>query len=204
MARRSRCRFALISASVLALGTALTAHASDVGAQRQAALQEILTTVSEQAVASGRQTCMFGQESDVVTEGRRNGKAFLPDASDICVALLVRTAHDGHLSDLYRTILINLGGDPALAPKLPFILGASVISGNGKMQIGKSKESYVPSSLAFDAGFTVAYTKGETHMPNMNADRLKALSELCLGVYLEAGMCFSAGYAEGELAYAAR
>jgi hypothetical protein len=149
---------------------------------------------------------MFGEEPKRVTEGRRAGKDFLPEASDTCVAVLIRTAHDGRLAGLYRTLLVNLGGDVGLADRLPFAIAniAMTGDGSGKVSIGNGKSATVAQPLAFDAGFTAAYLKGDRRATNVDVSRLRSMAELCLSVLMDPGTCFSAGYAEGGLALSAR
>jgi hypothetical protein len=158
---------------------------------------------SADAVAAQRLTCMFGEEPDRVAKARRAGQASLPDAADTCVAALVRSAHDGRLPDLYRTLLTQLGGDIGLAGKLPLAIGESALNGDGNMTIGNGKNTIIPPPLAFDAGFTVAYLKGDTRPEELEAAKLKAVAEACLAVDKDAGTCFSAGYYYGAQAFRA-
>jgi hypothetical protein len=146
---------------------------------------------------------MFGEEPDRVAKARRAGQASLPDAADTCIAALVRTAHDGHLPDLYRTLLTQLGGDVGLAGKLPLAIGESALNGDGNITIGNRKNTLIPPPLAFDAGFTVAYLKGDTRPEDLETAKLKAVAEACLAVDKDAGTCFSAGYYYGAYAFRA-
>ena len=155
------------------------------------------------AVAAQRLTCMFGEEPDRVAKARRAGQASFPDAADTCIAALVRTAHDGQLTDLYRTLLTQLGGDIGLAGKLPLAIGESALNGNGNITIGNRKNTIIPPPLAFDAGFTVAYLKGDTRPEELETTKLKAVAEACLAVDKDAGTCFSAGYYYGAYAFRA-
>jgi hypothetical protein len=61
----------------------------------------------------------------------------------------------------------------------------------------------VPPPLAFDAGFTVAYLRGDTRAGNADPAQLKLVTEACLAVGKDAGTCFSAGYAQGGRAVGA-
>jgi hypothetical protein len=139
---------------------------------------------------------MMGEEPGRVIEGRRAGKDFIPDAADTCVAVLVRTAQDHGLPELYRTLLTQLGGNVALADKLPLAIGGAVLNGDGKVALGNGKTTDVPPSLAFDAGFSAAYLSGDAREANVDHDKLKAVTESCLAVQKDAGTCFSAGYAQ--------
>jgi hypothetical protein len=179
------------------------ASPAEIATQRQASLNGILTTFPDRAIVAQRLTCMLGEEPDKVTKGRQAGKTFLPDAADTCVAVLVRTAHDGHLPDLYRTLIAQLGGDIGLAGKLPLAIGESAVNGDGNITIGSWKHTVIPPPLAFDAGFTVAYLKGDTRPEELEAAKLKAVAEACLAVDKDAGTCFSAGYYYGAYAFRA-
>ena len=185
----------------------LAATADDVVAARQASVNRILTATPASAIAAQRLTCMLGEEPDRVTQARRAGQYFIPDAADMCVAALVRTAHDGHLSDLYRTLLTELGGNVELAEKLPLVIANAVLDGNGKVEIGNGKVmDVVPPPLAFDAGFTMAYLGGhEKYKPDVDDPaQLKLLTGGCLAVQKDAGPCFGAGFAQGAQAFRER
>lgn len=195
---------AILLAAGLSIAGAARAADDVVTAKRQGGLNAILHTISAEAVAAERMTCMFGEEPGKVAQGRSAGKDFLPDAADTCVAALTRTAREGHLPDLYRTLLSQLGGNSGDYAKLPDAIGNAVMNGNGKMPIGDPATD-VPPSLAFDAGFTVAYQQGSAaKAPAANAADLKPIAEACLAVKQEAGACFSAGYVYGAKAFAAR
>jgi hypothetical protein len=155
-------------------------------------------------MAAQRLTCMLGEQPDRVAKERRVGKNSIPDAADTCVAALVRAAHDGHLSDLYRTLLTQLGGNVELAEKLPLAIGNAVMDGNSRVTISNGKAIDVPPSLAFDAGFTVAYLKGDARADDVDPAKLKLLAESCLAVNKDAGTCFSAGYTYGQQAVRAQ
>jgi hypothetical protein len=193
----------VVAASLLASAPVCAAELTpaDIAAQRQASLNGILTTFPADAVAAQRVTCMMGEEPRCVIDGRQAGKAFMPDAVDTCVAVLVRTAHDGHLPDLYRTLLTELGGDAGAYESLPAAIGDAVMNGNGKVAIGNGKDTEVPPTLAFDAGFTLAYLRADTRAANLaSTDRLRQVAEACLAVREPAGTCFSYGYMQGGLA----
>jgi len=114
-----------------------------IAAQGQASLDGIAATLSAREVSAQRLTCMFGEEPDRVTERRRTGKNSIPDAADTCVAVLVRTARDGHLLDLYRTLLTKLGGNVDTYDKLPLAIGNAVMNGDGKVALGNGKNTIV-------------------------------------------------------------
>lgn len=199
---------ALVTLAVLSCADeGLAASTAEIAGQRQASLNGILTTFPDRAIAAQRLTCMLGEEPDKVAKGRQAGKNFLPDAADTCVAVLVRTAHDGHLPDLYRTLLTELGGDVEEYAKLPLAIKNAVLDGDGKVPIGNGKVmDIVPSSLAFDAGFTMAYLGGyEKFKPDVDDPaQMKLLTGGCLAVQKDAGPCFAAGFAYGAQAFRAR
>ncbi len=198
--RNSRIRCALLAAfASFIAGPSVSAAttAAEAAAHQQASLNGILTTYPARAITAQRMTCMLGEEPDRVTDGRRSGKDFMPDAADTCVAVLVRTAHDGHLPDLYRTLVAQLGGSTESSANLPLAIGKAALDGNGQVALGNGKVIDVPAPLAFDAGFTAAYMKGDTRAGNADPKSLKLLTEACLGVRKDAGTCFSAGYAQG-------
>jgi hypothetical protein len=182
----------------------LAATPDEISAARRASVKRILTATPASAIADQRLTCMLGEEPGSVTEARRAGQYFIPDAADLCVAVLVRTAHDGHLPDLYRKLLTELGGNVELAEKLPLAIGNALLDGDGKVDLGNGKNTIVPPPLAFDAGFTVAYLKGDDRVENMDAPKLKLVAESCLAVNKDSLTCFSAGYTYGQQAVRAR
>ena len=154
----------------------------------------ILATAPSGAVAAQRLACMFGEVPDRVIAARNAGKQ-AADAADICVAALARTARDGRLADLYRTVLTQLGGRADGYEKLPDKIGTAVMDGDGKVSFGNGKATDVPPPLAFDAGFTVAYQRGDRRAGETDPIQLKTLTEGCLAVKKDAAACFSAGYA---------
>jgi hypothetical protein len=202
--RKPAASIAALFALMLSTGADQGLAATPDETARQASVNGILTTYPTRAITAQRLTCMLGEEPDRVTQGRRAGKNFIPDAADTCVAVLVRTAHDGHLSDLYRTLLTQLGGSVELAEKLPLAIGNAVMDGDGKVALGNGKDTIVPPPLAFDAGFTVAYLKSDDRVDNLDAAKLKLVAESCLAVNKDAGTCFSAGYVYGQQAVRAR
>src|ERR1700722_19571855 len=149
MTRNSLCAV-LVAASLL---SARSVPAAAAGAA-EASLNSIMTTAPSTAVAEQRLACMFGEETDRVTAGRKAGQQ-VPDAADTCVAALARTARDGRLADLYRTVLTQLGGRADGYEKLPVAIATAVMDGDGKISLGNGKATDVPPPLAFDAGFTV-------------------------------------------------
>jgi hypothetical protein len=135
---------------------------------------------------------------------RGEGFDFTPDASDGCLAALQRMAKDGKLGDAYQKLLAQNGGNAELSPKLPRAIGASVLSGNGAVSIGNGKAISATSCIAFDAGFTVAYTEGAAKKQAASAQKLKVITEACLSNDKDAGTCFSVGWLYGSQAFNAR
>jgi hypothetical protein len=82
------------------LGAALCAlphlaAAEDVRAERQAMVSDILNVEADSNVARDRVACVTGEMAHSVPRSRSAGFNSLPDASDYCVAVLVRSARDG-------------------------------------------------------------------------------------------------------------
>jgi hypothetical protein len=190
------------AASMLALLTGMSVAVA-ASPEQQASLRSVLTSVTSEAVSAQRLTCFFGEEPERVAKARRAGQTFLPDAADICVAVLVRSARDGKLFDLYRTILREQGGDLALVEQMPMLTGTAALKDADKMTLGNGKAMDVPPTLAFDAGFTVAYLRRDGSKANADPVKLRAVIESCLTVKTDAGTCFAAGYAEGGKALTA-
>ena len=104
-------------------------------------------------------------------------------------------------------LLTELGGNVEEYEKLPSAIGNAVLDGNGKLEIGNGKVmDVVPPSLAFDAGFTVAYLGGhEKYRPDVDdPTQLKLLTGGCMAVQKDAGPCFGAGFAHGAQAFRER
>ena len=156
------------------------------------------STAAAEGAAAQRLTCMLGEEPDQIAKGRGAGQS--SDAAEACIAALVRTAQDGRLPDLYRTLLAQLGGDLNLTEKLPVAIGEATLKGDGKLAIGGGKTIDVPPSLAFDAGFTAAYLKDDDRGGDLVGPQLRRVANLCLAVKKDAGTCFSAGYVYGQQA----
>ncbi len=176
----------------------------DPASQRKIEIQTILTRASIKAVDAQRQTCIFGDEAKKVAEARREGRDSMPDAADICVATLVRTARERRLPEFYRVMLANLGGDVRRANSLPSSIGAVLLGGGDAVNLGNGKSTIIASSVAFDAGFSAAYMKGDRRAAaSIDPTRLKAVEEQCLAITTgDDSLCYSVGYAEGGRALA--
>jgi hypothetical protein len=180
--------------------------AGQLDKKSQAILNEMDKLLKE-AGADKRKLCASGQAPEWVSSQRARYGASVPfaDASDMCVGTLQSTATDGHLGDLYREVLVRLGGDVANSAKWPRVIGAAVLDDKADVPIGNHKSARMTPALAFDAGFTVAFQDGSA-AKSQDADlaQLKALAESCLGQHHDAGTCYSAGYVYGTQAFKAR
>lgn len=175
----------------------------DIQQQREELVTALLTTDRPEKASQQRWICINGNEPSRVKEMRDTGCEFIPDASDSCVAALRRQAKDNRLSEPYKKLLTQLGGSVDLAEGLPKAIGASTLSGDGKVSIGNGKAITATSPMAFDAGFTVAYSTAAPVKPG-NAQKLRLLAESCLSGQKDAGTCFSVGYVYGAQAFNAK
>jgi hypothetical protein len=191
----------LLFASIFMCGVCLAQK--DIQQQRQEILTALLTTDPPFTATEQRWVCINGNEPSRVKEARTMGMDFTPDASDSCVAALRRSAKDRSLTEPYKKLLTQTGGDIALTESLPKAIGAAVLDGNVKVSIGKGKAITPTAPMAFDAGFAVAYTSAA---PKKEGDpqKLKSLAESCLAGGKDAGTCFSVGYVYGAQAFNAR
>lgn len=176
----------------------------EIQRQRMAIVNAILTTDRPNSIERQRWLCFIGQETSRVKDARRDGWTFTPDASDSCVAALERSGKDRTLPDLYKRFATELGGNADGYDKLPKAIGASVLSGDGKVFIGNHKVATVTASVAFDAGFTVAYSDHAPQKQGIDALKLKSIAETCLDEQKDAGTCFSVGYLYGAQSLNAR
>jgi hypothetical protein len=172
----------------------------DIQQQRQEILNRLLTGDRPEKAAQQRWICINGDEPSSVKEARAMGFDSTPDPSDGCLVALKRAAKDRTLTEPYKKLLAQAGGDIALSETLPKAIGASVLNGKGKVPIGNGKAIIATAPMAFDAGFTVAYTSAA---PNKSSDpqKLKSLAESCLAGEKDAATCFSVGYVYGAQAF---
>lgn len=175
----------------------------DIQHQRQEMLTALLTGNRPEKASQQRWICFNGNEPSSVKEARGMGFDFTPDASDSCLAALQRAAKDRNLSEPYKKLLVQAGGDIAVSETLPKAIGASVLNEKSKVSIGNGKAIVPTAPIAFDAGFTVAYMSAS---PNKGGDpqKLKSLAESCLAGGKDTGTCFSVGYVYGAQAFNAR
>lgn len=202
-------------AALLAVAVFVPAHAgaaagatspAQIAAQRQKILSDMLTDEYQPSLIAGlRRTCAMGGEPASVAESRAGGAYFTPDAADRCVTALVRTAHDGRLPELYRSLLAELGGSAEGYQRLPSVIGASVLKDVTKVAIGNGKAMVVTPALALDAGFAAAELEGAARkVGTADARQMKTLAEACLGQKEDAGTCYSVGYMYGAQAFRTR
>jgi hypothetical protein len=185
---------------------AASPSAAEVDAHRREILRAMLKDDYQPSLIAGlRRTCALGGEPASVAESRTGGAYFTPDAADRCVTALVRTAHDGRLPELYRSLLAELGGSGEGYQKLPSVIGASVLKDVTKVAIGDGRAMVVTPALALDAGFTAAELEGAAGKAGTaDARQMKTLAEACLGQKEDAGTCYSVGYMYGVQAFKAR
>jgi len=154
-------------------------------------------------VARMRRNCAAGQGPASVARTRSLGDAELPDAADLCSVVLQRTGQDRGLIAFYRELQRELGGADAGHEQLPAAIAATLLKAGGtQVPVGNGRAAAITAALAYDAGFTVAYTKGElptAAMPGYTA--LKPIAERCLGqTEPSLGLCYSTGYVFGARA----
>ena len=203
----SRRNVYILSVPLIFIARAILAQgesSQEIQRQRQEIVTAILTSNRTESVEKQRWACISGREPSRVKEARAGGMDFTPDASDSCLAALQRAAKDGKLGDAYKKLLVQTGGDAEFAEKLPRAIGASVLSGDGKVALGNGKAMTATAPIAFDAGFTVAYIDGAAKKQGMDSQKLRALAEACLSNDKDAGTCFSIGYVFGGQAFNAR
>jgi hypothetical protein len=176
----------------------------EIQRRRQEIVTAMLTTEPQEKVRQQRWICINGWEPSSVREARAMGFDFTPDASDSCIAALQRSAKDHKLGDAYAKLLSETGGNAERLETLPKAIGAAVLSGNGKVSIGNGKAITATASIAFDAGFSAAYTEAAPPKQGMDPQQLKAIAEACLSNDKDAGTCFSVGYVYGAQAFNAR
>jgi hypothetical protein len=203
--KRNPC-YDLIAMSLrclVALILVAPAFAQNVQQQRTEIITALLTTDRPEKAVQQRWICFNGGEPSSVAEARNGGMDFTPDPADSCVAALQRSAKDNNLSVTYKRLLAETGGNAAMADTLPKAIGASVLSGDGKVPIGNGKAVTVNPPMAFDAGFTVAYSEGATKK-QADPEKLKQVADACLNSQKDVATCFSVGYVYGTLAFSAQ
>ena len=168
-----------------------------------AILRDVLATKDAKAVAEARQGCVGGTQAEATAFTRANGLGGFPDASDYCLAVLIRTARDGGLLDVYEKIVAKHGGDPANVTTLPDAVGGALLKQKAKdVPIGNGLAVGIKPALAFDAGFVTAYRTNDSDMAGLpGAADLKNSAEACLAQRAsDMAPCFWTGYALGARA----
>lgn len=171
--------------------------------ERLESLQGVLKGDPPEQIAKSRRSCASGQEPTATARSRSLGATSLPDAADYCVTVLLRLARDGELMRYYQALLTELNGRPDGFERFPSAVAATVMKGgSNQVPVGNQRAAVVSAALALDAGFTVAFQKGERHaagMPPVAA--LKEIAERCLSLGEgDLGLCYSTGYVYGARA----
>lgn len=192
--------------STITLATLLTVcpasaferSADEIREQRQAIIDKLLTVAAPADVAIDRNNCMAGKMPEIVDRLRNSDGGISPNAADLCVAALMRSGTDSVIIEPYDRIVKESGGNPAAAADLPGTIGGAVTSrASDQATIGNGRAIRIDPAIAFDAGFSAAYLKGETSSPGMpDLKTLKTISESCLDQSADQlGLCYAAGYA---------
>jgi len=174
----------------------------EIAAHRREILQTLWEPGEGDFAANVRRTCFLGGQPKHVMEDRGKGVYFTPDAADLCVTALTRLGRDRQLPEQYRKLVEAIGGDVTIVATLPRSMSDAAIGGQGTVAVGNGKAANIRPSMAFDAGFTVAFQEGSA-VPAGSIDeaRLKAVTEACLGDQQGASACASIGYLQGSRAY---
>ena len=193
-------RYSLAVVALLGTGSALAFERSpeEIRQQRQAALDRILLESPRSDVAIDRRNCMNGRMPLIIADSRKRDGGISPNAADICAAALTRTGKENTLVQAYDDVIARNSGDPVRAASLPDAIGGAIIKERSdNVPLGNSRAIRIKPALAFDAGFSAAYLKGETKSAGMpDLATLKAISERCLGqAEPNLGLCYASGYA---------
>jgi hypothetical protein len=188
----------LISLSIIALSVlpAQQDSPAEIARQRQEILDHMMQ-LDAQRNAPQRWVCAMGKEPESVKEGRAEGDAFMPDAADSCLTALRRIAQVGDLLPMYAKLAKEVGGTEEGYKLLPRYIGSAALANRDSVSVGNGMGALVTPSLAFDAGFTVAYTERVPDKWTSDTKKLKEITEDCLANRRDAGTCFSVGYLYG-------
>jgi hypothetical protein len=189
-------RLILLSLLSLSVLPAQRESPAEIAAQRKGMLDEIMKDTAD-SVGVQRWVCAMGKEPESVKEARAGGFDFTPDASDGCVTALVRIAQAGDLLQMYSRLSKEAGGTGEGYKTLPRAIGSAALANRDSVAVGNGKGAKVTPSLAFDAGFTVAYTERAADKGIADARKLKSITEECLNDRGDAGTCFSVGFVYG-------
>ena len=187
---------------ITALSPAMAQQAGATPADVQTILAYILKDEPAERVQLARKLCAAGSVQSVTERSRAIGWRGLPDAVDECPTVLLRQARDGALLGLYRDLLIELAGQAGGHENLPAAIANAVMRGGNQVPIGNQRAAVVTAALALDAGFTVAYQKGErvnAGMPPLSA--LRPIADRCLKQQeRDLSLCYATGYTLGARA----
>ena len=188
----------LIPLSLLAFSVLLAQKESpeEIAAQRQALLDRMQRADADTSGVQ-RWVCAMGGEPDSVKEARSEGFAFTPDAADSCVTALRRIAQVGDLLPMYSKLSKEVGGTGEDYKTLPRAIGSAALANRESISVRGGKGAAVTPSLAFDAGFTVAFTERAPDKWVSDTKKLKEVTEDCLADRRDAATCFAVGYTYG-------
>ncbi|MDF7776047.1 hypothetical protein P1X14_12380 [Sphingomonas sp. AOB5] len=110
----------LLMVAALFVGQA-AAFAQDYQAQKQAFLDDLLTTVPLSAATEDRAACASGRGAQALPRLRQGGANSLPDAADHCVTVLIRLGLAGRLQPIRDTRSDT--PTPAVALDSGFVVG---------------------------------------------------------------------------------
>jgi hypothetical protein len=169
---------------------------AEIAASRQAVLDHM---AKADALNSGiqRWVCAMGGEPDSVVEARAGGFGFTPDAIDSCLTALKRVAQIGDLLPMYARFAKELGGTEEGFKLLPRSIGSAALNNREGVLVGGGVGGKITPALAFDAGFTVAFTERVADKWTLETKKLREITADCLANKRDAGTCFSAGYLYG-------
>lgn len=159
-----------ILAAEVAIGHADAASEKEVRAARQSSLDDMLTIAAASNIADFRTSCAAGRSVAGTDRSRSLGLTNVPDAIDLCITALIRTARDGNLG-----YLRNSDGSitPALALDTGFVAGygkAGSTSALPTLTALRSKaegclaQAVTDTELCYSIGYTygVRAAEGET------------------------------------------
>jgi hypothetical protein len=164
-------------------------------------LRNILTTETATKVAGWRRECAGGWMPETIKKSRTQG-VDMPDAVDVCLAILTRTAQDGDLLTPYQKgvgkaeaeLYINVFTDTADKDTAPF-------QPTGDRNTMWEKATMTPS-LVFDIAFTKAY-RAQIAVPFDRVDmaQVRIKTSQCLEQQLSNSICSATGLVQGAYIY---
>lgn len=188
-----------LAATLPAIAQQQSAPSAQVLAERASAVRGLAREPLD-VIARVREVCAAGQAPANVARGRGFGAESMPDAADSCASALNLIGRAGQLGALYKQLQRELGGGASGHEQLPSAIATAVLkTKTNQAHVGNDRAAIITAALAFDAGFTVAYGKGErpaAGMPEINV--LKPIAERCLApAEANLGLCYSTGYVYG-------